>query len=108
MHKALLALICVGVLAGCSSTPDVTYNSPYCYTDQKIVNADGTVSSETHLECTDRPSRQAEIQRAGIDKNCKEFWYPERRWGEMVEVRGVRCEKFDGTWEIVNIDGNVR
>lgn len=105
MFKTALALVCVGVLTGCSTTPEYSYQSPYCYTDQKIVNQDGTVSSRTELECTDRPSRQAEIQRAGIDKGCKEFWYSERRWGELVKVRGVRCERFDGTWEIVNVGG---
>jgi hypothetical protein len=46
--------------------------------------------------------------RAGIDKNCEEFWYPEYRWGKPVQVRGVRCEKLNGRWEIVNVDGNTR
>lgn len=93
-------------LAGCASAPQQTFQSPYCQTDQRIVNSNGTVSSTSVVECTDRPGRQAEIQRAGIDRNCREFWYAERRWGELVNVRGVRCEKFDGTWEIINVGGN--
>ena len=97
------------ILAGCSSKPEYNYTSQYCYTDQMLLKeGDETIESITALECTDRPSRQAEIFRAGIDKNCREFWYEEFRWGRMVPVRGVACEKFDGTLEIVNINGNVK
>ena len=95
------------VLAGCSSTQH-NYQSQYCYTDQRIQKQDGTVNSNTVLECTDRPSRQTEIQRAGIDAGCREFWYPEYRWGKRHLVRGVICEKLDGTTEIININGNAR
>ena len=45
---------------------------------------------------------------AMMDKNCKEFWFDEYRYGRMVPVRGVACEKFNGQLEIVNINGNVR
>lgn len=104
-----IILLGVIVLTGCASEPKYNYTPQYCYTDQMIVKEDDEkVASMTALECTDRPSRQAEIFRAGIDKNCREFWYEEFRWGRMVPVRGVACEKFDGTLEIVNINGNVR
>jgi hypothetical protein len=49
-----------------------------------------------------------EIARAGIDTSCEEFWYNETRWGKLTKVRGVRCEKLDGSWEILNINGTVR
>lgn len=96
------------VLVGCSTTPEYNYQSQYCYTDQRITKKNNSVDSETVLECTDRPSRQTQIQRAGIDPSCREFWYPEVRYGERVMTRGVVCEKYDGTSEIINIDGNVR
>lgn len=95
-------------LAGCSSTPEYNYQSQYCYTDQRIERNDDRVDSQTVLECTDRPSRQTQIQRAGIDAGCKEFWYPETRYNQQVMARGVVCEKLDGSYEIVNIDGNTR
>jgi hypothetical protein len=107
MIKLILAVGALALVAGCSTSPK-TLQSQYCYTDQVIVKNDSTVSSQTVLECTDRPSRQAEIARAGVDKNCEEFWYPEHRWGKTVQVRGVRCEKFNGSWEIININGNIR
>ena len=110
MRVLLLVGAVAFVLTGCSSKQTYDYaQSQYCYTDQLIVKENSNrVSSVTALECTDRPARKAEIFRAGIDKNCREFWYDEYRWGKLVPVRGVACEKFDGTLEIVNIDGNVR
>jgi hypothetical protein len=108
MNK-LLILAGVLILAGCSSAPRQTYTGQYCYTDQTIQkNGDVVVSSLTTLECTDRPGQQTAIQRAGIDAGCEEFWYPEIRRGKIIQVRGVRCEKLNGRWEIVNIDGSTR
>jgi len=105
----LLVLVGVIALAGCSSKPTYNYSSQYCYTDQLIVKeGQENISSVTALECTDRPARKAEIFRAGIDSGCKEFWYTEFRYGRQVQQRGVACEKFNGSLEIVNIDGNVR
>lgn len=97
------------IVTGCATGPEYNYQAQYCYTDQTIVQQDGTtVSSETTLECTDRPGQQMEIARAGIDKGCKEFWYTEIRYGKPIKTRGVQCEKPDGTWEILNLYGTVR
>lgn len=109
MFKLLSIFAGVLVLAGCSSAPERIYTSQYCYTDQTIQkDGDNVVSSSTTLECTDRPGQQTAIQRAGIDAGCEEYWYPEHRGNRVVQVRGVRCEKLNGRWEIVNIDGNTR
>lgn len=108
MIRLSLVIACA-VLAGCAGKPKTVYQSQYCYTDQTIVKqGDAVVNSQTVLECTDRPGQQSAIQRAGIDSKCEEFWYPESRWGKMVQVRGVRCEKLNGSWEILNVDGRVR
>jgi uncharacterized protein YceK len=108
MFKILLSLGVVIVLGGCSST-QYNYKAPYCNTDEVTVVQDGdTVSSVSVHECTDRPARKTEISRAGIDANCREFFYPEYRYGTRVMQRGVRCETFSGTTEIINIDGNNR
>jgi hypothetical protein len=106
--RGLLLTTSILVLAGCASN-DVVYNPQYCYTDQTIVKqSDANVSSATVVQCTDRPGQQMQIARAGIDSKCEEFFYPERRWNKTVQVRGVRCEKLDGTWEVLNINGTVR
>lgn len=104
----VVALLGAIALVGCSNTPQYNYTSQYCYTDETITRHNDIVDSKTVLECTDRPGQQTAIQRAGIDAGCKEFWYPETRHNRSVMVRGVICEKLDGTSEIVNIDGNVR
>jgi hypothetical protein len=103
-----LLLVGAFVLAGCS-TQSYNYTGQYCYTDQLIVkDGDESVSSKTIMQCTDRPGQQAMIQRAGIDASCREFWYDETRFGKLTKQRGVACEKFNGTLEILNVDGNVR
>ena len=109
--RELLLITSIGVLAlsGCASNNHYDYTPQYCYTDQKIVKqGDTSVSSATVVQCTDRPGQQMQIARAGIDSKCEEFFYPERRWNTTVEVRGVRCEKLDGSWEVLNINGTVK
>lgn len=104
----MAVVVAVLSVVGCG-TAAKTAQGQYCYTDQIIVKDNQhSVASQTVLECTDRPARQTEIMRAGIDKNCEEFWYTEYRWSKPIQARGVRCEKLDGRWEIVNIDGNTR
>jgi hypothetical protein len=106
--RGLLLVVTSIALIGCASNK-VSYAPQYCYTDQTIVTQNGTtVNSATVLQCTDRPGQQTAIQRAGIDAKCEEFWYPEHRWNKTINVRGVRCEKLDGTWEVLNINGTVR
>jgi len=103
-----LSLLAISLLGGCASK-EVIYNAPYCVTDESIEIQNGeTVNSSTTLECTDRPSRQAEIHRAGIDSGCREFWYDEKRNGIAVPTRGVICENANGSgYEILNINGYV-
>ena len=81
---------------------------PYCYSDDNHVTKNGKTDSTIVTECSDRPGQQLAIQRAGIDKGCEEFWYTEIRNGQAVPVRGVRCERLDGSWEILNVNGFVR
>ena len=109
MLKLIVPLLCLTSLIGCSSTNSkIEYKAPYCYTDETIVTANNKVNSSTTVQCTDRPGQQTMIQRAGIDANCREFEMMEPRWGTLVPVRGVRCKKYDGTWEILNLNGYAR
>jgi len=107
MRKYLLFSILAISLVGCSSK-QIVYTPQYCYTDQTITHSDSTVSSNTVLQCTDRPGQQAMIQRTGVDSKCEEFFFDEMRRGKVHVTRGVRCQKYDGSWEIININGNNR
>jgi len=103
-----ILLLSTSSLIGCSSN-EVNYSAPYCYTDESItMQGTNRVNSTTNLECTDRPGRQTEISRAGIDKGCEQFFYTEVRRGRVVEQRGVMCTHADGSREILDINGVVR
>ena len=105
----LLLILGVVLLGACSQTPKTMTEAglPYCYVDETHIEQAGTVDSEIVTQCSDRPGAQASVQRAGIDVGCEEFWYTEIRNGSRFPVRGVRCEKLDGSWEILNINGYV-
>lgn len=106
-----LLLIGVVLLGACSSTPPQNFTEagyPYCYADETHVTVNGETDSIQITECTDRPGKQAQILRAGIESSCEEFWYTEMRYGREFPVRGVRCEKLDGSWEILDLNGAVR
>lgn len=98
--KLLILLLSV-IVAGCSSQP-VGPAKPYCYTAQEIKTKNGsTVSSETLLKCTDDPIEKVTIKRAGVAKNCGEYTYYVTLNGKSVPQRGLACEKFNGSWEVI-------
>jgi len=107
--KPVLALALI-VLSGCASQPQTMTEQgyPYCYSDEKHVTKNGQTDSTQVVQCTDRPGKQAELLRAGVDNSCEEYWYYEFRYNTRYPVRGVRCEKLDGSWEILNLNGTVR
>jgi hypothetical protein len=91
----LLCLTTISMLSGCSSTPEMS-NQQYCYTDEVIENNDGTVSSSTKVECTDRPIPNWKKQ-IGIADNCREYYYKTMQGLR----RGYVCQRLDGYWEVV-------
>ena len=97
----LIAILLSLAVVGCSSAP-VGPAKPYCYTAQEIRTKNGTtVSSETVLQCTDDPVEKVTIKRAGVAKNCGEYTYYVTLNGKSVQQRGLACEKFNGSWEII-------
>jgi ribosomal protein L33 len=99
-----LLIIVIGAiiaLTGCSSAPKGPAK-PYCYTAQEIRTKNKeTVSSETLLRCTDDPIEKVTIKRAGVATNCGLYNYTVTLNGRPTQQRGLACEKFDGTWEII-------
>jgi hypothetical protein len=105
VKEIMWAIICLALLliavTGCSSAP-IGPAKPYCYTAQEIRTKNKeTVSSETLLRCTDDPIEKVTIKRAGVASNCGLYNYTVTLNGRPVQQRGLACEKFDGTWEII-------
>jgi hypothetical protein len=103
-------VICFLIMLGaCSSAPKNLANKPqYCYTDETIINKDDKVSSETKVECTDRPNlKNNMIVKTGIADSCRPHYYYVTIAGKQEQRRGFVCRKLDvngehGGWEIIN------
>jgi len=39
---------------------------------------------------------------SGIAKECKEYWFDMYIANEWIRKKGYVCQKFDGSWEMVN------
>ena len=101
---SLLLIVSLAVAgSGCSSTP-VKSAKQYCHTSQEIrVQDKETVSSETLIRCNDDPIEQIGIKKMGVAKQC--FEQPYRHQlpsGRIIEGRGYACQKYDGTWEVID------
>jgi hypothetical protein len=100
----LLLIVSMAIAgSGCSSTP-VKSAKQYCHTSQEIrVQDKETVSSETLIKCNDDPIEQIGIKKMGVAKQC--FEQPYRHQlpsGRIIEGRGYACQKYDGTWEVID------
>jgi len=98
----LSLLIVTSVLAGCSSTPQVSdwEQQQYCYTDETITQNNGVIDSRKSVECTDRPAENWRRQ-LGVADTCREYLYNVRLNNRIERRRGYVCQKMDGSWEIV-------
>lgn len=95
------------VLVGCSSAPKVAAKKPqYCHTSQTIQLQNGErVDSQTVVECTDDQVKKMSSVKLGMSSNCGEFTYWMQIGGKNVQRKGISCQKFDGTWEVINTFG---
>lgn len=107
INKVLL-VGAVLTLSACSSNPSSTpvmsqFEPQYCHTNEDIVLKDGqTVSSDVRLTCTDNPADKHFLAYSELAKNCREHFYQINIAGKWERQRGFVCQKFDGSWEIVN------
>lgn len=104
MHKLLVASISVAVLAGCSSTPEVAEQpiGQYCYTEERIVQENGSVSSRSETICDDRPKVNHVTRSAGVAQQCREYSHVIQVQGINKNVKGFLCRFPNGRWEPVN------
>lgn len=94
-------------LSACSTNPGTPvmaqFQPQYCHTAEDITLQNGeTVNSNVRLTCTDNPEDKHFLAYSGIAKNCREHWYEIIIAGKWEKQRGFVCQKFDGSWEIVN------
>lgn len=97
------------IMLGACSAPKNLANAPqYCYTDETIETKDGEVSSNTKVECTDRPNlKNNMIVKTGIADTCRPHYYYVTIGGKQEQRRGFVCRKLDvngehGGWEIIS------
>lgn len=104
---AIILMFLIIVLSGCSSAPKVQAQKPqYCYTSQTIITDNGEkVNSRTEVECTDDQIKRLTVARVGLSKNCGYFNGWMKRGGQDIQYRAISCQLPDGSWEIVDTNG---
>ena len=103
MKLMLTIASAVFVTACASSSPEVADSSQYCYTDQEITKNNGeTVSSETVVQCSDKPKVNHVTRSAGVADQCREYTHTVRINGRNKNVKGLLCRFDNGVWEPVN------
>ena len=100
-------LACLMALTGCSSAPKVQAQKPqYCYTSQTIQVQNGEkVDSRTQVDCTDDQVKRVTTARMGLGSNCGYFNGWMKKGGRDVQYRAISCQLPDGSWEIVDTNG---
>ena len=103
----IIAIAAAIAITGCSSAPKVKAQKPqYCYTSQTIVTENGEkVNSKTVVECTDDQIKRVTTARIGLSSNCGYFTSWMKRGGQDVPYRAISCQLPDGSWEIVDTNG---
>jgi len=105
--KGTLLVTAVLAMSACSSTPETPvmaqFQPQYCHTKSQYTLQDGTkANSRIDVSCTDNPEDKHFLSYSDIAKNCREHWYDIRINNRLEKQRGYICQKFDGSWEIVN------
>ena len=100
----VFSIATISLLGGCSSTQTVAEQpiGQYCYTDETISNNNGTVSSNTTVECSDKPKVNHVTRSAGVAQQCREYVHTIQVRGVNKNVKGFLCKFPGGRWEPVN------
>jgi len=102
--KYLAILIGAVVLTGCSSASKelVTNEVPYCHTSSTTVLKDSTTSSsETVVECTDKPNPRAVFDNGYDMSKCGWARQSYPVGGKLVTSYTMACQMQDGSWTYV-------
>jgi hypothetical protein len=101
--KYLALIILAVVMAGCSSTSQVVKNEvPYCYTSStKTLKDASVVSSETTVECTDKPNPKAVFENGMDMSKCGWARQAYVLNGKRYLKQVMACQLQDGSWTYV-------
>lgn len=101
--KYILLGVIVLTVAGCASTEQEQPVGQYCYTDQEITRSNGEeVSSETVVQCSDKPKVNHVTRSAGVAEQCRSYTHQVLINGRTKNVKGFLCRFPNGVWEPVN------
>ena len=92
----------------CNHTRLRSDTAQYCYTDEKVKldNNKKIVSSETVVECSDKPKVEHFVKATGMARKCRPYQTVANIRGTQKNVQGFLCQFPDGTWQAV--DGRYR
>lgn len=101
--KYLAILLGLIYLTGCSSTPvKVVDQTQYCHTSSTTVLKDRTTSSsETVVECTDKPNPRAVFDNGYDMSKCGWAKQSYPVGGRLITSYTMACQLQDGSWTYV-------
>jgi len=101
--KYLAILIGLIYLTGCSSTPvQVVDQTQYCHTSSTTSLKDQSISSsETIVECTDKPNPLATFSNGYDASKCGWARQSYPLAGKTVNSYTMACQMSDGSWRYV-------
>ncbi len=102
----MLALGLVLFVISTSAEAGGPWSDQYCNAKTETViikNTKGEIVDKQTVEtlvCDD--GAKDFLAYSGIAKDCKEYWFDMYIANEWIRKKGYVCQKFDGSWEMVN------
>jgi len=109
MYAISLVMLALGLILFVISTSAEAggpWSDQYCNAKTETIitkNTKGEVINKQTVEtlvCDD--GAKDFLAYSGIAKECKEYWFDMYIANEWIRKKGYVCQKFDGSWEMVN------
>jgi len=109
MYAISLVMLALGLILFVISTSAEAggpWSDQYCNAKTETIitkNTKGEVVNKQTVEtlvCDD--GAKDFLAYSGIAKECKEYWFDMYIANEWIRKKGYVCQKFDGSWEMVN------
>jgi len=109
MYAISLVMLALGLVLFVISTSAEAggpWSDQYCNAKTETIitkNTKGEVVNKQTVEtlvCDD--GAKDFLAYSGIAKECKEYWFDMYIANEWIRKKGYVCQKFDGSWEMVN------